>query len=102
MPGISAVANYCQCIYVDRSSSAGAKDKVKQDIFDRVEKFNKDPANNFPLCIFPEGTVSNGRHIMKFKNGAFEPMAPITIFAFKYESTCFPTQAKSSTWLTAR
>lgn len=34
--------------------------------------------------IFPEGTVSNGRSIMDFKNGAFEPMCPITIFAVKY------------------
>lgn len=87
MPGVYEVANYCQSIYVDRSSSPEAKQKIKSDILERVNNFKKDPKNHFPICIFPEGTVSNGRHVMQFKNGAFDPLAPITIFAFKYEST---------------
>lgn len=71
MPFISAIASFfLQCILVDRSSTE-ARNRVKQDILDRVENFKQDPEKYFPICIFPEGTVSNGRSIMEFKNGAF-------------------------------
>jgi 1-acyl-sn-glycerol-3-phosphate acyltransferase len=42
-----------------------------EDIQKRVEEFKKDPKSTYPLVIFPEGTVSNGRAILEFKNGAF-------------------------------
>ena len=30
-----------------------------------------------PLCIFPEGTTTNGKYILKFKKGAFYALLPI-------------------------
>jgi hypothetical protein len=30
-----------------------------------------------PLLIFPEGTVTSGKHILKFKKGAFHSLLPI-------------------------
>lgn len=37
-----------------------------------------------PLCVFAEGTVSNGRSLMKFKKGAFVGDTPIKVMAMKY------------------
>ena len=44
---------------------------MKIDIEERVKAFEEDNQDVFPLLIFPEGTVSNGRSLMEFKNGAF-------------------------------
>jgi hypothetical protein len=40
----------------------------------------------YPLIIFPEGTTSNGNALLKFKLGAFNDLAPITLISLKY--TC--------------
>lgn len=34
--------------------------------------------------MFPEGTCSNGKYLLSFKKGAFEPLAPIKIVYFKF------------------
>jgi hypothetical protein len=44
------------------------------------------------LIIFPEGTTTNGRNIITFKMGAFNDLAPITMFGLKYKSNCFLTE----------
>lgn len=79
------VARYVQCVFLERQS-ATAREATLNKIKNRVEEYNKDPVNVAPLLIFPEGTTSNGRSIMKFKIGAFSDLAPITIFGLKY--TC--------------
>jgi len=43
------------------------------------------PKDTYPLMIYPEGTVSNGRSILEFKNGAFESLCPITVYSLRYE-----------------
>lgn len=52
MPFVNATASFLQSILVDRSSEQ-ARNKVKQDILDRVENYKKDPKKYFPVCIFP-------------------------------------------------
>mmetsp|Transcript_27811 Transcript_27811/g.38851 ORF Transcript_27811/g.38851 Transcript_27811/m.38851 type:complete len:146 (-) Transcript_27811:71-508(-) len=37
------------------------------------------------LCIFPEGTTTNGEQILKFRSGAFVPMLPVAPFLFRFE-----------------
>lgn len=37
-----------------------------------------------PICVFPEGTVSNGNYLLSFKKGAFEPKLPIKIILLEY------------------
>ena len=39
----------------------------------------------FPtIGLFPEGTVSNGRHLLSFKKGAFVSFIPIKMIIIKY------------------
>lgn len=45
--------------------------------------------NVFPLLIYPEGTTSNGKGLLTFKNGAFEHLSPITAYCLKYECNGF-------------
>jgi 1-acyl-sn-glycerol-3-phosphate acyltransferase len=52
LPTIREVARFLQTILVDRSSPE-ARAKVKRDIEERVESFQKDRKNVFPLLIFP-------------------------------------------------
>jgi len=63
LPVIREVAKFIQTILLDRSS-AEARAKVRLDIEERVRMFEKDNQNVYPLLIFPEGTVSNGRSLM--------------------------------------
>jgi len=37
-----------------------------------------------PINIFPEGTTSNGKYVISFKKGAFEPGKPMKIITIKY------------------
>lgn len=41
------------------------------------------------MIIFPEGTTSNGRSILRFKMGAFQKKAKITIVSFNYSCKGF-------------
>lgn len=43
-----------------------------------------------PLIIFPEGTTTNGRGMMKFKKGAFEAEKPLTLYSLYYGSKFIP------------
>ena len=44
-----------------------------------------------PILIFPEGTTENGKYILDFKKGAFEPRAPVKMICLKYEGKFNPT-----------
>ena len=37
-----------------------------------------------PLIIFPEGTTTNGRALMKFKKGAFFTEKPFYVYSMMY------------------
>ena len=37
-----------------------------------------------PISLFPEGTVSNGRHLLSFKKGAFVSFIPIKMIIIKF------------------
>lgn len=42
-----------------------------------------DPENNRPLMIYPEGTVSNGTHLISFKRGPFNSLLPVKPYIVK-------------------
>lgn len=43
-----------------------------------------------PLLIFPEGTTTNGRGMMKFKRGAFQMEKPFYVYSLMYNSPFVP------------
>ena len=47
-----------------------------EQIEDRQTKFQRKEIES-PLMLFPEGTVTAGKHIMKFKKGAFNSLLPV-------------------------
>ncbi len=64
-----------QAILVKRSSS-GSKNDVLDIIGERQKAYFEGKAV-MPFLIFPEGTTTSGRHILKFKKGAFNSLLPI-------------------------
>ena len=64
-----------QTILVDRSST-GAKKDVLELIEDRQKEYMEGKPV-IPFMIFPEGTTTSGRHILRFKKGAFSGLFPI-------------------------
>jgi 1-acyl-sn-glycerol-3-phosphate acyltransferase len=70
-----------QSVFVNRDDA-----KNKNAVIDKLKK-RADLSSQgriHPLCVFPEGTVSNGRSIMKFKKGAFMSDKPIRVMSMKY------------------
>jgi lysophosphatidylcholine acyltransferase/lyso-PAF acetyltransferase len=73
------------CLYVDRDNKAG--DNGKARVSDLVRQRMQEMAagqlpHARPLLLFPEGTTTNGRHLLPFKTGAFlagQPLQPVVI-----------------------
>ena len=82
---VGAIAAYLRTVVVDRKDK-NSKQNTTEGIRQRVREFENDPKNTPPIVIFAEGTVSNGRSVMTFKNGAFENMSPIALYSLRYES----------------
>jgi 1-acyl-sn-glycerol-3-phosphate acyltransferase len=54
---------YTQGIFITRGGSKDERDSQIQQIIDRQEAVEKNPDWN-PLCIYPEGTQSNGSALL--------------------------------------
>ena len=75
VPFVGTIAKGINCLFVKRENEA---DRAR--IFTELEKRQKDFYEGnilSPLCIFPEGTATNGKYILKFKKGAFYALLPI-------------------------
>ncbi len=72
---VGTIAKGINCLFVKRESE---EDRAR--IFADLEKRQKDFYEGnilTPLCMFPEGTTTNGKYILKFKRGAFYALLPI-------------------------
>ena len=75
IPTIREMGKYNQTIYLDRQNPDDRKitaEKIAQRQKDILE--GKNLTN---LSIYPEGTVTNGTHLIKFKRGAFMTLLPL-------------------------
>ena len=85
IPLMGPVCTTIQSIYVDRDSEEARKNATEaiQARVSRIERHG----DMLPLLVFPEGTTSNGRTVLKFKRGAFETNTPLKIFSVRFESS---------------
>ena len=69
------IASGLECLFVNRQS-----EQEKKKIFDLLLARQKDFYDEkflAPLVLFPEGTCSCGRNILRFKKGAFYSLLPV-------------------------
>ncbi len=70
-----SIASQIGSIFVERESEESRKESFRKSI-ERQNNFYEGKIFN-KLCIFPEGTTSNNRYIVKFKRGVFHPLLPL-------------------------
>ena len=72
---VGPIATAMHCLYIKRESL-----EERKKIFDQLEERQKlfyEGKFLAPLCLFPEGTTSCGRNILKFKKGTFYALLPV-------------------------
>lgn len=85
MPLVGAIVKALQTVTVDRKSATSRKD-VLNTMIERG-KNSKWPH----IVIFPEGTCTNGRSMITFKNGAFVPGLPVQPVLLSYKGRIDPS-----------
>ena len=74
-PIIGTICDSLQSLYVDRESTEN-RHLMFEKLEERLKNFYNDKIFT-PIMIFPEGTTTSNRHILKFKRGAFASLLPI-------------------------
>ena len=72
---VGPIATAMHCLYIKRESS-----EERKKIFDQLEERQKlfyEGKFLAPLAMFPEGTTTSGRNILKFKKGTFCALLPV-------------------------
>lgn len=80
-PFIGYIADKVETLWLDRKDS-NSRSQVAEAIKIRQEEFMKKKIFS-PLVVFPEGTTTSGKHILKFRRGAFETLQPVKSIIFK-------------------
>ena len=75
IPVFGTIAQGLQTIFVDRNNANSRKDVLNKIIQRQKDFIEGKPV--MPFMIFPEGTTTSGRHLLKFKRGAFYSFLPI-------------------------
>jgi len=87
IPFVGYVAKAMQSVFVNPSKGKG----ITKKIIEHAEQWEVKGIP--PIVIFPEGTTSNGKYLIEFKNGAFYPLKPIQPvlihYKFKYFNPCW-------------
>lgn len=93
IPGIGRIGAAQHAFYIDRVG--GSRFSVTDKIIERQRLVVQSMTPVPPVCIFPEGTTTNGRHLLKFRTGAFvagTPIAPVLIrYRYKWFSPTYET-----------
>jgi lysophosphatidylcholine acyltransferase/lyso-PAF acetyltransferase len=82
IPVFGSLCIALQTIFVDRESSSTGP-YSRKNVIEAMNLRAKD--RRFPrMCIFPEGTTTNGNQLMVFKKGAFSSKEPVTPMLLTY------------------
>ena len=74
-PIFGKMASSLQTIFVDRNNT-GSKNNTLDQIVERQQNFIEGKPV-MPFMIYPEGTTTSARHLLKFKKGAFSTLLPV-------------------------
>ncbi|MBT6175652.1 MAG: hypothetical protein HOI23_00295 [Deltaproteobacteria bacterium] len=85
MPFIGWFAQVLNSVFVDRHADAKTKAAYKS----KIEAIAENPKAP-PVLIFPEGTCTNGKSLITFKRGAFEPGVDLLPVCMQYRSEMNP------------
>jgi lysophosphatidylcholine acyltransferase/lyso-PAF acetyltransferase len=75
IPIFGKMASSLHTIFVNRNST-GSKNNTLDEIVERQKNFYEGKPV-MPFMIYPEGTTTSGRHLLRFKKGAFSSLLPI-------------------------
>ena len=84
-----SVARAYNVIFVDRAKAGG----VSQQIIAEQEN-DKNP----PLCVFPEGKITNGDCIIGFRTGSFISKRPVQGMTLRYKHWLMPKEMATVSW----
>jgi lysophosphatidylcholine acyltransferase/lyso-PAF acetyltransferase len=85
MPFIGWFAEVLNSVFVDRHADA----KTKAEYKSKIESIAENPKAP-PVLIFPEGTCTNGKSLITFKRGSFEPGVDLLPVCMQYNSRMNP------------
>ena len=72
---IGHISKSINCLFVNRQNQE-SRDEIFDKLYQRQSLYME--GKYFaPLCLFPEGTTTSGRNILKFKKGSFYHLMPI-------------------------
>ena len=72
---IGHISKSINCLFVNRQNQE-SRDEIFNRLYQRQSLYME--GKYFaPLCLFPEGTTTSGRNILKFKKGSFYHLMPI-------------------------
>jgi len=89
-PFVRSVAIALQGIFVDLKSKESKQACIKK-IRERASPSWKGPH----LLVFPEGRITNGKTLIQFKQGAFEPLQPVQPVVLRYPHKYFDPTGQS-------
>lgn len=72
------------CLPINKSNGPEALQKMVDRIVERQRHLVSEESPMGPLCIFSEGTFTNGKNLLNFKRGAFMSKLPIKPCYVKY------------------
>ncbi|EER08212.1 hypothetical protein Pmar_PMAR013124 [Perkinsus marinus ATCC 50983] len=72
-------------VYVSRAKDPKERERVMAAIGDKQTRV-MEGRSRYQLCVFPEGTTSNGTSLMHYHDGAFHSMLPVQPLYIEYSN----------------
>ena len=72
---IGTIMKSLDCVLVERENK-DSRNSASEALLTRQQMFYKKETHS-PILIYPEGTCTNGKYLIKFKKGAFQSLLPV-------------------------
>lgn len=93
IPGVGRVGAAQHAFYIDRMH--GSRMSIAEKIAERQKIVVQANGALPPVAIFPEGTTTNGEHLLKFRTGAFIAGTPVVPVLIRYSCDWFSPSYES-------